>query len=57
MVFQVQLPMLLGPSCATLYGYPIEIDHDPRFDSLERGRLDRHVLANVQLGERKVERS
>lgn len=48
-VFQVQLPMLLRPRCAALYSYPIEVDHDPRFDSLKRGQPNRYVLANVKL--------
>ncbi len=50
-VFQVQLPMLLRPRCAALYSYPIEVDHDPRFDSLKRGQPNRYVLANVKLVE------
>jgi hypothetical protein len=48
-VFRVQLPMLLRPRCAALYTYPIEVDHDPRFDSLKRGQPNRYMLANVKL--------
>ncbi|MEM9454533.1 MAG: P-loop NTPase fold protein [Myxococcota bacterium] len=48
-VFQLQLPMLLRPRCVALYSYPIEVDHDPRFDSLKRGQPNRYVLANVKL--------
>lgn len=48
-VFQVQLPMLLRPRCAALYSYPIEVDHDPQFESLKRGQANRYVLANVKL--------
>lgn len=50
-VFQVQLPMLLRPRCAALYSYPIEVDHDPRFDSLKRAQPNRYVLANVKLAD------
>lgn len=50
-VFQVQLPMLLRPRCAALYSYPIEVDHDPQFESLKRGQTNRYVLANVKLAE------
>lgn len=50
-VFQVQLPMLLRPRCAALYSYPIEVDHDPQFESLKRGQANRYVLANVKLAE------
>lgn len=50
-VFQIQLPMLLRPSCAALYSYPIEVDHDPEFDGLKRGQPNRYLLANVKLAE------
>lgn len=50
-MFQVQLPMLLRPRCAALYSYPIEVDHDPHFESLKRGQANRYVLANVKLTE------
>lgn len=50
-VFQVQLPMLLRPRCAALYSYPIEVDHDPQFESLKRGQANRYALANVKLAE------
>ncbi|MBL4684617.1 MAG: hypothetical protein JKY37_08525 [Nannocystaceae bacterium] len=48
-VFQAQLPMLLRPRCAALYSYPIEVDHDPSFESLKRGQSNRYLLANVKL--------
>jgi hypothetical protein len=50
-MFQVQLPMLLRPRCAALYSYPLEVDHDPEFESLKRGQANRYVLANVKLVE------
>ncbi len=48
-MFQVQLPMLLRPRCAALYSYPLEVDHDPHFESLKRGQTNRYVLGNVKL--------
>lgn len=50
-VFNEQLVMLLRPRCAALYSYPIEVDHDPKFDGLERGQPNRYVLANVKLAD------
>lgn len=50
-MFQVQLPMLLRPRCAALYSYPLEVDHDPEFESLKRGQANRYMLANVKLTE------
>lgn len=50
-MFQLQLPMLLRPRCTALYSYPIEVDHDPQFESLKRGHTNRYVLANVKLAE------
>lgn len=50
-IFNEQLVMLLRPRCAALYSYPIEVDHDPKFDGLKRGQPNRYVLANVKLTE------
>ncbi len=48
-VFQLQLPTLLAPPCAAVYSYPLEVDHDPFFESLKRKQPNRYVLGNVKL--------